>query len=93
MLILQQMVMFIKDPIELNYADVAELNQLRVLTPIQIQNFILYRNLVGKLVNLYELQAVPGWDIGTIQNMLRVLKLGGVLYSAPRQTSELRHRS
>ena len=30
---------------------------------------------------------------GTIQNMLRVLKLGGVLYSAPRQTSELRHRS
>ena len=31
--------------------------------------------------------------IGTIQNMLRVLKLGGVLYSAPRQTSELRHRS
>ena len=66
---LQQMVMFIKNPIELNYADVAELNQLRVLTPIQIQNFILYRNLVGKLVNLYELQAVPGWDIGTIQKI------------------------
>ena len=59
---LQQMVMFIKNPIELNYADVAELNQLRVLTPIQIQNFILYRNLVGKLVNLYELQAVPGMN-------------------------------
>ena len=66
---LQQMEIFIKNPVELNYADVAELNQLRVLTPIQIQNFILYRNLVGKLVNLYELQAVPGWDIGTIQKI------------------------
>ncbi|MBK9485438.1 MAG: helix-hairpin-helix domain-containing protein [Chitinophagaceae bacterium] len=66
---LQEMVQFIKNPIELNYADAAALNQLRMLTPMQVHNFILYRNLVGKLVNLYELQAVPGWDIGTIQKL------------------------
>ena len=66
---LQQMVQFIKNPIALNEADVADLNQLRILTPIQIQNFILYRNLVGKLIDVYELQAVPGWDIGTIQKI------------------------
>ena len=63
---LQQMVQYIKNPIELNYADAAELSQLRMLTPMQVQSFILYRNLVGKLVDLYELQAVPGWDIATI---------------------------
>ena len=63
---LQQIVQYIKNPISLNTADVAELIQLRILTPLQIQNFILYRNLVGNLVDLYELQAVPGWDIGTI---------------------------
>ena len=63
---LQQMVQYIKNPIELNYADAAELNQLRMLTPMQVQNFIVYRNLVGKLLDLYELQAVPGWDIGII---------------------------
>jgi len=66
---LQQMIQYLKDPIELNYADAAELNQLRMLTPIQVQHFILYRTLVGKLVDLYELQAVPGWDIGTIQKI------------------------
>ncbi len=66
---LQQMIQFIKNPIELNEADVADLNQLRILTPIQVQNFILYRNLVGKLIDFYELQAVPGWDITTIQKI------------------------
>ncbi len=66
---LQQMIQYLKNPIELNYADDVELNQLRMLTPMQIRNFILYRNLVGKLVDIYELQAVPGWDINTIQKM------------------------
>ncbi len=66
---LQQMVQFIKNPINLNMAEAADLSQLRILTPIQIQNFILYRNLVGKLVDLYELQAVPGWDLASIQKI------------------------
>jgi hypothetical protein len=66
---LQQMMQLIKNPIALNDADVADLNQLRILTPIQIQSFILYRNLVGKLIDVYELQAVPGWDIVTIQKI------------------------
>ena len=68
-LYLQQMIQFIKNPIELNVADVTDLSQLRILNPLQIQNFILYRNLVGKLIDVYELQAVPGWDIGTIQKI------------------------
>ncbi len=66
---LQLMIQFIKNPIELNTADVADLNQMRILSPIQINNFILYRNLVGKLIDIYELQAVPGWDIVTIQKI------------------------
>lgn len=66
---LQQMVQYLKNPIELNYADAVELSQLRMLTPMQVQHFILYRNLVGKLVDVYELQAVPGWDINTIQKL------------------------
>jgi hypothetical protein len=66
---LQQMIQFTKNPVELNEADVSDLNQLRILTPLQIQNFILYRTVVGNLIDLYELQAVPGWDIGTIQKI------------------------
>ena len=66
---LQQMIQFIKNPVNLNDADAADLKDLRILTPIQIQNFILYRTLTGKLVDMYELQAVPGWDIATIQKI------------------------
>ena len=66
---LQEMVQYIKNPINLNMAAAADLIQLRILTSIQIQNLILYRNLVGNLVDLYELQAIPGWDINTIQKI------------------------
>jgi hypothetical protein len=72
---LQQMVQFLKNPINLNTADAVELNQLRMLTALQVQHLILYRNLVGKLIDLYELQAVPGWDIATIQKLRPYLNL------------------
>lgn len=65
----QQMMQYLKEPIELNTADANELNQLRILTPMQVQNFILYRKLAGKLLDVYELQAVPGWDISIIQKI------------------------
>lgn len=76
---LQQIVQYIKNPISLNTADAAELIQLRILTPLQIQNFILYRNLVGNLLDLYELQAVPGWDIGTIQKIRPYINVSSTL--------------
>ena len=66
---LQQMMQYLKNPINLNSATAADLKELRVLTPIQIQNFISYRLLTGKLIDVYELQAVPGWDITTIQKI------------------------
>ncbi|MEP7238018.1 MAG: helix-hairpin-helix domain-containing protein [Ferruginibacter sp.] len=88
---LQQMVQFIKDPVNLNIADAAALNQLRILTPIQIQNFILYRNLVGKLVDIYELQAVPGWDIATIQKIRPYINVSLDILLASTLKSRLRN--
>jgi hypothetical protein len=66
---LQSMQQFLKDPINLNTADAEQLKELLILSPIQIQNLISYRNLLGNFINLYELQAVPGWNIGTIQKL------------------------
>ena len=66
---LQAMVQYKKYPLNINSASEAVLKELNVLTPIQIQNLINYRNYLGKLINLYELQAVPGWDIATIQKL------------------------
>ncbi len=66
---LQQMEQYIRNPVNLNSADESALKELRILTQIQIQNVISYRSLFGKFISIYELQAVPGWDIVTIQKL------------------------
>ncbi len=66
---LQQLMQLIKNPIELNEVNEPDLSELRMLTPLQVQSFILYRKLAGKLIDIYELQAIPGWDISVIQKI------------------------
>jgi hypothetical protein len=67
---LQSMVQLAKHPINLNSAGADDLKELQVLTAIQIQQIISYRNLLGNFINLYELQAVPGLTIGIIERIL-----------------------
>ena len=66
---LQEMFQYQKNPININTASSSLLSGLRILSPIQVQNLVNYRNLLGNFVNIYELQAVPGWDISTIQKL------------------------
>lgn len=66
---LQQLQQFIKNPVNLNTANEDELKQLQILSPLQIQNIIAYRKLLGSFIDIYELQAVPTLDIYTIQKM------------------------
>lgn len=65
-----QMEYFRKHPLNLNQADEDDMKKLMLLNEFQIKNFITYRRLFGKLINMYELQAVPAWDIHTIQLLL-----------------------
>ena len=66
---LQSLQQFLKSPINLNTADATVLKELIILTPLQIQNIISYRTLLGKFINIYELQAVPALDIATIEKI------------------------
>ena len=66
---LQEMQHFIKDPVNLNTADEDDLITLRILTPIQIHNLLSYRNLLGSFINIYELQAIPGWNVSVIRKI------------------------
>lgn len=66
---LQELAQFIKDPINLNYADEGQLQELKILSAIQIKNLILYRKLLGNFISIYELQAVPDWDIDLIRRI------------------------
>lgn len=66
---LQSLSEFSRNPINLNTADAGTLDELRLLTPIQIDNFLAYRSLLGKFLSIYEIQAIPGWDLATIQKI------------------------
>ena len=66
---LQQLNQLQKNPLNINNADENFLRELRMLTPMQVQNFLAYRSVLGKLISIYELQAIPGWDLLTIQRI------------------------
>lgn len=56
--------------ISLNTADAAALQSLGLLSPLQVSNFLAYRRLLGTLISVYELQAVPGFDTALIRRLL-----------------------
>jgi Helix-hairpin-helix motif len=76
---LQQLEQFRKNPVNLNLADAPELKELRIITDLQIDNLISYRRLFGKLIDIYELQAVPSWDVITIRKLLPFITLSSSL--------------
>lgn len=73
---LQEMVQFQKNPVNLNTADEALLKELLILSPLQIQNLVSYRALMGSLIDIYELQAIPGWNVRMIQRLLPYVSVG-----------------
>lgn len=74
--LLQQLDYFRRHPINLNTATIEELQSLKMITDLQIGNFIRYRNLLGNLLTIYELQAVPTWDLFTIRKILPYVFVG-----------------
>jgi hypothetical protein len=68
--LLQQLDYFRKHPININAGTAEELQALKFITDLQIGNFISYRNLFGKFISIYELQAIPTWDLVTIKKIL-----------------------
>src|ERR1044071_6913491 len=72
---LQQLEQFRKNPVNLNIADENDLKELKILSGLQIANLISYRKLFGNLISIYELQAIPSWDIYTIKKLLPFITL------------------
>ena len=62
--------------LDLNAADDAALHRLGLLTAAQIAQLQTYRKLLGPMVSIYELQAVPGFDLASIQRILPYVKAG-----------------
>jgi hypothetical protein len=67
---------YTRHKISLNTADAAALQSLGLLTPLQVTNFLLYRQLLGRLLSIYELQAIPGFDTAVIRSILPYVEVG-----------------
>ena len=73
---LQALQQYKKNKLNLNTASETELKDFPFLSPLLIVNFFTYRRLSGRFISIYELQAVPGWDVETIQKMLPFVMVG-----------------
>lgn len=67
---LQQLEHYRKHPLSINTATEEDLRALRLLTDLQIRNLLHYRATLGRLVDVHELQAVPGWDLALIERLV-----------------------
>jgi hypothetical protein len=76
--LLQQLAFYQKHPLNLDEAGAEELSLLRFITGLQIQSLLRYRAAFGNLLSIYELQAVPGFDLVTIQKMLPFVTVANV---------------
>lgn len=59
-----------RHPLDLNKAEADDLKELLLISDLQIEHLIRYRMLFGKLLNIYELQAVPLWNLSLIKQVL-----------------------
>ncbi|MEX2595147.1 MAG: helix-hairpin-helix domain-containing protein [Anditalea sp.] len=63
------------NPVNLNKTNAEELQALYILNPIQINSFMDYREKYGPLLSLYELQAVPEFNLEIIYRLLPFVTL------------------
>lgn len=68
--LLEVLAMYMEQPLNLNVASSDNLQELGLLTEIQIQELILHRAAFGKLISIYELQSLSSWDMETIRLVL-----------------------
>lgn len=61
---------FIDHKINLNKTNGEDLKALQLLTDIQILSLLNYKKQFGKLISIYEIQAIPYWDLNTIYIIL-----------------------
>lgn len=66
---------YYEHPLALNHATKEELEQLQLLTDYQIVNLLDHISKNGKLIAIYELQSIDGFDMGSIQTILPFVKV------------------
>ena len=66
----------IENPVNLNTCDYEELNDIGILSDLQLKSFFDYRFQFGEIYSVYELQAVPALDLKTIELLMPFITVG-----------------
>ncbi|MEM7105175.1 MAG: helix-hairpin-helix domain-containing protein [Bacteroidota bacterium] len=66
---------FRRKPLNLNKATEEDLAGIGLLTSFQAIALVRYRAIAGDLISIYELQAVPGFDLGTINRIIPYVRI------------------
>ncbi|NJC24709.1 ComEA family DNA-binding protein [Neolewinella antarctica] len=67
---------YVKRPLDLNRATYDELLEMLLLTPIQINQLLDYRERMGGFISQFELQVIPSIDLATIRRILPYVRVG-----------------
>ncbi|MDA9563783.1 helix-hairpin-helix domain-containing protein [Flavobacteriales bacterium] len=79
--VFEQFYYLIDHPINLNYTNKEELQEIYLLSDFQIMNLLAHIEKNGKLMTIYELQAITGFDLDIIQAILPFVKVNANLDS------------
>lgn len=63
------------NPLNLNNASIQDLEELNLLSDIQINDLLLHIKKFGNLISIYELQSLKYWDLQTIFTVLPFVKV------------------
>jgi hypothetical protein len=69
-------------PLNINRATYEELTETFLLSPIQIGQLLEYRDRMGGLLSVYELQVIPGMDLESVRRIAPFIRVGGDLDDA-----------
>ncbi len=69
----EKLAFFSSHPIDLNSVNKEELESLYVLNDLQIESFFKYKEKMGDLIDMYELQSIPLWDLNVIQKLIPII--------------------
>lgn len=71
----ENLLQLLSHPLDLNKVNNEELRFIKVLSEEQIESFMKYRAENGKLISIYELQAIPGFDLDIIHKLVPLVKV------------------
>ncbi len=82
---------YLRHPLNVNTAGMRDLQNIGILTDLQISNLLQYRSQLGNFLSIYELQSIPSFDKRTLDLLRHFVRVTGEvndLHLSPSQMAQ-----